>query len=46
MQKLTTEEPDDGMLEVAIMALSRVLVADGIEIEGEAARSDTVVVPV
>ena len=30
MQKLTTEEPDDAMLEVAILALRRVLVSDGI----------------
>ncbi len=33
MQKLTTEEPEDGMLEVAIVALKRVLAADGIELE-------------
>jgi uncharacterized protein YqhQ len=32
MQKLTTEEPDDSMLEVAILALRRVLVADGIAV--------------
>ena len=30
LQKLTTEEPDDSMLEVAILALRRVLVADGV----------------
>ncbi len=29
LQRLTTREPDDGMLEVAIAALLRVLVADG-----------------
>jgi uncharacterized protein YqhQ len=33
MQKLTTEEPDDAMLEVAILALRRVLVSDGIALE-------------
>jgi uncharacterized protein YqhQ len=33
MQKLTTEEPDDSMLEVAITALKRVLIADGVQIE-------------
>jgi uncharacterized protein YqhQ len=33
LQKLTTEEPDDEMLEVAIFALKRVLVADGIAVE-------------
>ncbi len=33
LQKLTTEEPDDGMLEVAILALKRVLVADGFAFE-------------
>ena len=30
LQKLTTEEPDEGMLEVAIVALRRVLAADGV----------------
>jgi uncharacterized protein YqhQ len=29
LQRLTTREPDDTMLEVAIAALSRVLVEDG-----------------
>jgi uncharacterized protein YqhQ len=29
MQKLTTREPDDSMIEVAIAALKRVLVEDG-----------------
>jgi uncharacterized protein YqhQ len=33
MQRLTTEEPDDSMLEVAIFALNRVLIADGITVE-------------
>jgi uncharacterized protein YqhQ len=33
MQRLTTEEPDDSMLEVAIVALHRVLIADGITVE-------------
>jgi uncharacterized protein YqhQ len=33
MQKLTTVPPDDGMLEVAIVALARVLAADGVEVE-------------
>lgn len=33
LQRLTTEEPDDSMLEVAILALSRVLAADGIVVE-------------
>lgn len=37
LQKLTTEEPDDGMLEVAIVALRRVLVADGIALADGAA---------
>ncbi len=37
LQKLTTEEPDDSMLEVAIVALRRVLVADGIALaDGDA----------
>ena len=50
MQKLTTEEPDDSMLEVAILALRRVLAADGVPVAGgqwsvvssEAATADTV----
>ena len=37
LQKLTTEEPDDSMLEVAIVALRRVLVADGIALADGAA---------
>ncbi len=35
LQKLTTEEPDDSMLEVAILALKRVLAADGLAVERE-----------
>lgn len=35
MQNLTTGEPSDDMLEVAIVALHRVLVADGITVEVE-----------
>jgi uncharacterized protein YqhQ len=33
LQRLTTREPDDAMLEVAIAALSRVLEADGQVVE-------------
>ncbi len=33
LQKLTTREPDDSMLEAAIAALKPVLVADGIGVE-------------
>ena len=33
-QRLTTEPPDDAMLEVAIVALRRVLAADGVGVEG------------
>jgi uncharacterized protein YqhQ len=33
LQKLTTREPDDSMLEVAITALKRVLVGEGIMVE-------------
>ncbi len=33
MQKLTTEEPDDAMLEVAIVALRRVLHSDGVALD-------------
>lgn len=32
MQHLTTEEPDEGMLEVAVVALRRVLAADGVAV--------------
>jgi uncharacterized protein YqhQ len=35
LQKLTTREPDDPMLECAITALKPVLAADGIEIEAQ-----------
>jgi uncharacterized protein YqhQ len=35
MQKLTTREPDDGMIEVAITALKKVLVEDGRMVPGE-----------
>jgi uncharacterized protein YqhQ len=31
MQKLTTREPDDEMVEVAIAALKRVLAEDGLQ---------------
>jgi uncharacterized protein YqhQ len=41
MQRLTTEPPDDGMLAVAIVALQRVLAADGVAVEPEAADSRT-----
>ena len=34
LQRLTTREPDDGMLEVAIVALRRVLAAEGREAAG------------
>jgi uncharacterized protein YqhQ len=34
MQKLTTREPDDRMIEVAIVALKRVLQEDGLQVEG------------
>lgn len=33
LQRLTTNEPDDSMIEVAILALSRVLAADGIAVD-------------
>jgi uncharacterized protein YqhQ len=35
LQKLTTAEPNDAMLEVAIVALGRVLAADGVEVQIE-----------
>lgn len=35
MQQLTTEPPDDEMVEVAILALTRVLAADGVAVEAE-----------
>ena len=34
LQKLTTREPDDGMIEVAIAALKRVLELDGLPVPG------------
>jgi uncharacterized protein YqhQ len=37
MQKLTTREPDDPMIEVAIVALKRVLQEDGMATEGSPA---------
>jgi uncharacterized protein YqhQ len=37
MQKLTTREPDDDMIEVAIAALKRVLREDGLPVPGEEA---------
>ena len=37
MQKLTTREPDDSMIEAAIAALEPVLVADGIQVVAEVA---------
>jgi uncharacterized protein YqhQ len=36
MQKLTTEEPDESMLEVAILALRRVLLSDGVALDHNA----------
>jgi len=42
MQRLTTEPPDDSMLEVAILALSRVLAADGVEVEAAAVEAHPV----
>jgi uncharacterized protein YqhQ len=35
LQKLTTREPDDQMIEAAIAALEPVLVADGIQVRAE-----------
>jgi uncharacterized protein YqhQ len=45
MQKLTTEEPDDAMLEVAILALRRVLVSDGIALDEHAIPAEQVLDP-
>jgi uncharacterized protein YqhQ len=42
MQKLSTREPDDEMLEVAIAALKRVLVEDGLAIPEEPVTADVV----
>ncbi len=44
LQRLTTREPDDGMLEVAIVALRRVLAAEGHETVGSEPRSPVVAV--
>jgi uncharacterized protein YqhQ len=35
MQKLTTREPDDNMIECAIVALEPVLASDGIQVRAE-----------
>jgi uncharacterized protein YqhQ len=45
MQKLTTEEPDDAMLEVAILALRRVLVSDGVALEEHEIPAEQIVDP-
>ncbi len=45
LQKLTTEEPDDGMLEVAIFALQRVLAADGVVVGQHAPPADALMEP-
>jgi uncharacterized protein YqhQ len=36
MQRLTTRQPDDDMLEVSIVAFERVLVADGVMVAADA----------
>ncbi len=41
MQRLTTRPPDDSQIEVAIAALKRVLVRDGVAVEAEAAQSES-----
>jgi uncharacterized protein YqhQ len=46
MQKLTTAEPDESQLEVAIMALSRVLLADGVNLEQDPHQPNSLVVPI
>ncbi len=46
MQKLTTAEPDDAMLEVAIVALGRVLAADGVDVPVERIEPQTAVAAV
>jgi len=46
MQKLTTAEPDDTQLEVAIVALRRVLAADGVDVEQDVEQPSVLVVPV
>ncbi len=45
LQKLTSEEPDDGMLEVAIFALQRVLAADGVVVNQHAPPADALMEP-
>ena len=45
MQKLTTEEPDDSMLEVAIVALRRVLASDGVAIAQDEVPAEQVLEP-
>ena len=45
LQKLTTEEPDDGMLEVAIFALQRVLAADGVVVHQHVPAADALMEP-
>jgi uncharacterized protein YqhQ len=37
LQKLTTREPDDSMIEAAIVALEPVLVSDGVQVRAEVA---------
>ena len=37
LQSLSTNEPDDGQVEVAITALKEALVLDGIDIDGDKA---------
>ena len=44
LQRLTTREPEDGMVETAIIALKRVLVADELMTLEEAGLHDTVIV--
>ncbi|HET8627843.1 MAG TPA: DUF1385 domain-containing protein [Thermomicrobiales bacterium] len=44
LQRLTTREPDDGMVETAIVAFERVLVADGLLTLGDAAPATVVLV--
>ena len=44
LQRLTTREPDDGMVETAIIAFKRVLVADELLTHEEAGLDDTVAI--
>jgi uncharacterized protein YqhQ len=46
MQKLTTAEPDDTQLQVAIVALRRVLAADGVDVDHDPTPASSVVMPV